>query len=544
MKIALAQINTTVGDFDGNVERMMLALRQARAAGCRLVLYPEMAVTGYPPRDLLTQPGFVAKAAEALMAFERQVEGIVAVAGCVLPSGEPLGRGLSNAAVVIRDGQRDLVYRKQLLPTYDVFDEDRYFDPGRSAGLFELDGVPIGLTICEDIWNDPEVFSGRRYAVDPLAALASHRPALMLNLSASPFTNGKWETRLRLLGRTAQRLGAPVVYCNLVGGNDEMIFDGGSFAVDAQGRLTARAASFAEDLTVVETGVAGHISPRPETEPEELMAALVLGLRDYARKCGFAKAVVGLSGGIDSALTAALAVEALGASNVTGIGMPSRYSSEGSIEDARALAVNLGIAFHVLPIEGPYAATLNLLGPMFAGTPFGVAEENLQARIRGNLLMAWSNKFGALLLSTGNKSETAVGYCTLYGDMAGGLAVISDLLKTQVYAVSQAYNRAKGWAAIPEPSLAKPPSAELRPDQRDTDSLPPYEVLDPILSAYVVERRTRGEIMEMGFDAPTVDRVLRMVDANEYKRRQAAPGLKVSPTAFGSGRRIPIARKI
>ncbi len=556
MRLALGQIDTTVGDFAGNRERILSAWRRAEEAGADVLLVPELALCGYPPRDLLDRPSFQRDAAALLSELARRSRKTALIAGTFLPNPSETGKPLHNAAVVLREGEVAAVARKCLLPTYDVFDEGRHFEPAREPLLVRLAGTRVGVTICEDLWNDKDFFRTRRlYRDDPGENLVKRGAELIVNVSASPFSEGKPRLRRLMLARLAKDGRVPVAYLNLVGGNDELVFDGSSMVLDARGRVGARCRLFEEDFAVVDVE-AGRVRPVAVTVPsdgpddaggeplESLRRALVLGIRDYAVKCGFGTAVVGLSGGIDSALVGALAVDALGAPNVTGLALPSPYSSEGSVADARELARNLGIRFEVVPIGPLFAAAKATLGPLFAGRAEDVAEENVQARLRGLLLMAVSNKFGPLLLTTGNKSELAVGYCTLYGDMAGGLAPISDLPKMRVYALSRHVNARAGRALIPEATLTKPPSAELRPGQTDQDSLPPYELLDAVLEGLIekglsVEAAARSA----GADPALVASIARQVDRAEYKRRQAAPGLKVSTKAFGSGRRIPIAQR-
>jgi len=543
VKIALAQINTTVGDFDGNAAKVLEAAERARARAADLVLFPELTLPGYPPRDLVEDPAFVRGNVAALERLIPRVRGIAALVGYVEPNPAREGKSLFNAAAVIRDGRVERTVRKRLLPTYDVFDEGRHFEPGGPQEPWPFGGRRLGLTICEDVWNDREFHRRPIYHEDPVVQVHAAGADLLVNVSASPFAVGKPALRREMVAGIARRHRLPAVLVNLTGGNDELIFDGSSFALDPEGRVVAQAASFEEDLVLWDAAtLEGEARATVEEEAPAIRKALVLGLRDYFRKTGFTKAVIGLSGGIDSAVVAALAVEALGASNVLGVSMPSRFSSGGSRDDAAALARNLGIELMTIPIEGIFRSTLDALAPGFAGRSFDTAEENVQARIRGMLLMALSNKLGHLVLSTGNKSELAVGYCTLYGDMAGGLAVISDVPKTAVYRLAAELNRER--EVIPRASIEKPPSAELRPDQKDSDSLPDYAVLDAILRAFVEELKSPEEIVALGFPPDVVARVVRMVERNEYKRRQAAPGLKVTSKAFGMGRRIPIARKL
>jgi NAD+ synthetase len=541
MKLVLAQLNPTIGDFHGNVRRLLAVYEEAVAWGADLVVAPELYLTGYPPRDLLHDRGFLAGNRAALSRLAAATNRTALVVGFVDESASRPGRGLANAAALLQHGRVVAVRHKTLLPTYDVFDEDRYFDPAPDNAPVPFLGKQIGLTICEDIWNDEDFWPERRYRANPPAALAAAGAQLLINISASPWWLGKTRTRFAMLRSLARKLRLPVIFCNQVGGNDELIFDGHSLVFDPEGHLIAEGRLFAEDVLRVDLD---RPEPRCFTEPaEESMVwdALVLGTRDYFRKCGFQKAVLGLSGGIDSALTACIAAAALGPENVHGVSLPSRYSSPGSLADARELAVRLGIRYDVLPIEPVFETCRQQLAPLFRNLPEDVTEENLQARIRGLLLMALSNKFGSLLLTTGNKSELAVGYCTLYGDMNGGLAVISDVPKTMVYRIARWVNRER--EIIPAACLTKPPSAELRPNQTDQDTLPPYEVLDAILEAAVVQGRTFEEIVRDGHDADTVRRVLHMIHRSEYKRRQAPPGLKVTTKAFGIGRRMPVAHR-
>jgi NAD+ synthetase len=550
MKLALAQLNPTIGDLAGNAQKILAQAQRAQQAGADLLLTPELALCGYPPRDLLLDPAFI-------QALERQLQGLAQacptglglLVGTVTANPEAQtqgGKGLWNSAVLLGEGQVQCRFHKRLLPTYDVFDEDRYFAPGETQGYFLWAGLKIGVTICEDLWNDEAFWGQRRYAHNPLADLAQAGVDLVLNLSASPYSLAKQRLRQALVQHSAQRFQLPIVYANQVGGNDDLIFDGASFVVNCQGHLLCRAQAFAEDLIYLDFEttqgdfLAGPCQPYPEAAAE-LFAALVLGVKDYLHKCGFSRAVLGLSGGIDSALVAAIAVAALGAENVLGILMPSPYSSDHSLSDALALAQNLGITTHTIPIEPAMATYDQMLAPLFQGMPFGLAEENIQARIRGNVLMAIANKFGHLLLTTGNKSEMAVGYCTLYGDMNGGLAVIADLPKTQVFKLCHWLNRDR--EVIPANILSKPPSAELKPGQVDQDSLPPYEILDQILEHFIHHHQSRQAIIQAGFEPETVHRVAQLIRRAEFKRRQAAPGLKVTDRAFGSGWRMPIAMK-
>jgi NAD+ synthase (glutamine-hydrolysing) len=541
MKVALGQINTTVGDLAGNEARILDAYRRGSEAGVELVVLPELATTGYPPRDLLLRRDFVQGNLAMLERLAAATGDTGLVIGFVGQSGSRPGREATNSVALLQHGRVLATRSKMLLPTYDVFDEDRYFEPAAENRPVEFNGRRLGLTICEDVWNDEGFWRQRRYRRDPVTDLVAAGAQWLVNVSASPWYLGKNRVRHEMLRSVARKTGVPLVYCNLVGGNDELVFDGVSLALDGMGRLLARGASFGEDLVLVDLGGAEEVALGEAPEEEKLHQALVLGLGDYLRKCGFDSAVLGLSGGIDSAVTACLAASALGPDRVRGVSLPSQYSSPGSLDDARDLARNLGIRYDVIPIAGAFDEVKRLLGPVFKGREEDVTEENLQARLRGLLLMALSNKFGSLLLTTGNKSEMAVGYCTLYGDMCGGLGVISDVPKQMVYRIARWINRDK--PVIPESTLVKPPSAELRPNQTDQDSLPAYEELDAILEAYVVEGQTESEIAKAGFDAGTVRHVLRLIDASEYKRRQAAPGLKVTSKAFGVGRRIPIAHQ-
>ena len=548
MRLALGQINTTVGDLAGNVNKMVDFARRAKQLGAGLVVFPELAVSGYPPRDLVEKRIFVERNAVQLERLARETEplGINVICGFVGAAEPETGKNARNSAALLAGGRVAFVQHKMLLPNYDVFDEVRHFAPAAEQSLLPMCGRQMALTICEDIWNDKNFWSRRLYQRDPVEELAGKGASLLVNVSASPYWMGKRNLRERMLQALARRYKLPAVLVNQVGGNDSLIFDGTSVAVDADGVVRARARSFEEDLVVFDTATGeGDLHESVEDETEAVYRALVLGTRDYVRKCGFAKAIVGLSGGIDSSLTACLAAEALGAENVTGVAMPGPFSSQHSLDDARALAAALGIRFEVVPISDTWQAYLGALDPLFQGRPRDVTEENLQARIRGNILMALSNKFGALVLSTGNKSELAVGYSTLYGDMAGGLAVIADIPKTMVYELSRVANLpAHAHRAIPESVFEKPPSAELRPDQKDTDSLPPYDVLDRILKSYIEDLAApAGIASELGYPIELVREICLRVDRNEYKRQQAAPGLKVTSKAFGIGRRFPIAQR-
>ena len=546
VKIALAQINPTVGDFSGNTAKILEFTRRARVGGADLVLFPELAICGYPPADLLEKPAFVARCGEAVCEIARAIahDSIAVIVGYVTPAEHGAGKHVMNSAALVRHGHVEFVQSKMLLPFYDVFDEQRYFAPAARQRLCHLDGQPVALTICEDAWNDKSFWENRLYTVDPVEELMKQGASLILNISASPWWRGKCPLRREMLSAIARRHRVPVVMLNQVGGNDSLVFDGSSLVIGPDGQVIAQARSFAEDLIFADLdALTGDIRTECEDEAQAMLDALTLGTRDYVHKCGFSKAVVGLSGGIDSALVAAIAVRALGADNVTALGMPSPYSSQGSIDDSRHLAANLGIRYEVIPIDAIFAAFGEGLSGVFAGTKPGISEENLQSRIRGALLMAFSNKFNALVLTTGNKSEMSTGYCTLYGDMVGALAVIGDVFKTRVYDLCRCVNAER--EVIPRSILEKPPSAELRPGQKDTDTLPPYEVLDPVLEAYVERYETPEAIAaERGLDLELVRSVVKMVERSEYKRQQAAPVLKVTPKAFGMGRRFPIAVKV
>jgi NAD+ synthase (glutamine-hydrolysing) len=573
VKIALAQINPTIGDFAGNTRLILDFTDRAADQAADLVVFPELCICGYPPADLLEKKSFLDRSAEVLQQIaDHTAAGPAILCGTALPTASPDGKSSEgkrarNVAALLSGGKITFLQQKMLLPFYDVFDEQRYFEPAAHQTLTILNGNPLAITVCEDAWNDKGFWPRRLYAVDPVDELMRQwgtlpdpiavHPRLILNISASPFCSGKRHLRRNMLSAIARRHSAFVAMVNQVGGNDSLIFDGSSLVLAPSGEVVAQAASFREDLIFFDTSAtqpSARNSPAqdPTSEAQDDISAtwdaLVLGTRDYVRKCGFTKALVGLSGGIDSALVAAIAVKALGPENVLGIGMPSEFSSAGSIDDARSLATNLGIRFELVAIQDVFQQYQRTLEPLFAGTPFGLAEENLQSRIRGALLMALSNKLGALVLTTGNKSEMSTGYCTLYGDMVGALAVIGDVFKTRIYALSRYANRER--EVIPRNTIDKPPSAELRPGQRDTDSLPPYEVLDPILEAYVerycsaeqilAERTASGETIDIAL----IRRVLSLVERSEYKRQQAAPVLKVTQKSFGNGRRFPIAVKI
>ena len=543
MKVGLAQINTIVGDLEGNRARILRSYHKLVENGAELVLFPELVVSGYPPRDLLFKSRFVADTIDSLQRIAVEVGPVPALVGYVEPNQSERGRRFYNAAAWCERGKVRHNARKCLLPTYDVFDEDRYFEAALEPETINWKGWRFGITICEDIWTGPVVDTSRHYKTDPLGHFEGVDVDMILNLSASPWHYGKDSTRQAIVRSAALRTGKPVVYVNAVGGNDELIFDGHSMVMSGEGELLCGLAPFREQSRVFDLE-APEKSVHPEFQRDSLADihdALILGLRDYAHKSGFRKGLIGLSGGIDSALTAAIAAEALGRDNIIGISLPSAISSRHSRDDAQALAEHLGIAYHALPVAGVVDAASENLGPLFAGMSPDVTEENIQARARGLLLMAVSNKFGALLLTTGNKSEIAVGYCTLYGDMAGGLAVISDLPKTRVYALSHWINRER--EIIPWNTIKKAPSAELRPDQKDEDSLPPYHILDAILKRYIEEGQSSAEIIAAGYNDDLVREIIRKVDLNEYKRKQAAPGLRITPLAFGVGRRIPIVQK-
>jgi NAD+ synthetase len=544
MKIAAAQINPTVGDLTGNIDKILTYCGKAREAEAQLVVFPEMALCGYPPRDLLERPWWVDEQIKALDELKSKIKGITAIIGYVDKNPLEEGKPLYNAAAVIEDGDLAYVSYKCLLPTYDVFDEDRYFEPGRSALVIKVGDKKVAITICEDLWTDECCGPRKLYHKDPLEEVKKKKFNLIVNLSASPWWLGKEKLRETLVKNKAKEHGVPVLLVNQVGGNDELLFDGSSLCANEKGDLIASAKSFDEDLMLVDLQYgAGDVHANAGSDADMVHRALVMGTRDYAHKCGFTKAVVGLSGGIDSALVASIAAQALGAENVLGITMPTDFSSEGSKADSAALAKNLGIQFSTIPVQGIFKQYLAELGRTLEGKKADSTEENIQARIRGNMLMAVSNKLGHLVLSTGNKSELATGYCTLYGDMAGGLAVISDVPKTMVYKIAkEVVNRDR--EIIPNATLTKAPSAELRANQKDTDTLPEYDVLDPILQKYVVDRKSPEEIVKEGANADVVRKVITMVEKAEYKRRQAAPGLKVTSKAFGMGRRYPIARRV
>ncbi len=543
MKIALAQIDNTVGDFVGNVERIVKFAGCALDRHADLVIFPELALCGYPPRDLVEKPNFIRRSEAELERLARALPDIPALVGYVRRSGAEQGKPVSDAAALLHHGKSVLDYSKMLLPFYDVFDESRYFEPGTAPALYELGEWRLGVTICEDVWNDKHFWKRQLYTRDPVEETVRAGANLLLNIASSPFTQGKIQLRHDMLRAIAIERGVPVVYVNQVGGNDQLVFDGSSMAFNARGELAARAKCFQEDLVLFDSADGlGDIHSAPASDVEAIYQALLLGTRDYVAKCGFRKVIVGLSGGIDSSLVATLAADSLGPENVLGVSMPGPYSSPGSLRDAEALARNLRIDFRVVPIASIFDSYLTTLDSAFENMPRDATEENVQARIRGNILMALSNKFGSLVLSTGNKSELAVGYCTLYGDMAGGLAVIGDVPKTMVYELARYANGAG--ERIPRASLEKAPSAELRPNQTDQDTLPPYDVLDVILRATIEENMCAREIVEKyQLDPGLVRQTVERVNNAEYKRQQAAPALKVTAKAFGYGRRFPIANK-
>jgi len=550
MRIALAQINPTVGDIAGNLKKHLENLEKAQAAGAQVLLFPELSILGYPPKDLLLKPVVLARAAGAVEQIAKASTNITTLVGTVIKNPASTGRPLYNAVAILRDGKIVATRIKSLLPTYDVFDESRYFEPGKDSEITPINDQSVGVSICEDLWNDEKFLERPLYHFNPIGALAQAGAKLLFNISASPFTLGKNEYRHQLFSFQAKRWNLPIVYVNQVGGNDELVFDGNSVIFSATGEILAQGNDFQEDLLIADLPPADHrplaTDHSPRTGIASVNAALTLGLRDYVQKCHFKSVVLGLSGGIDSAVVAALAVQALGKENVMGVSLPSRYSSDHSKSDASILAERLGIRFETIPIEAPHKGMETALTPLFAGTREGLAEENIQARLRGNILMALSNKFGHMLLTTGNKSEIAVGYCTLYGDMCGGLAVISDIPKTMVYDLARFIN--SDWEKqgklppIPEGTLTKPPSAELKPGQKDQDSLPPYDILDAIIELYVEDEKSTADIVAQGYDADVVRRIVRLIDTAEYKRKQMAPGIKVTSRAFGFGRRMPIAQ--
>ncbi len=541
MKIALIQNNPIVGDLEGNTARFLNAVVVAAAGGADLAIGAELSLIGYPAQDLLSRPAFIDANLKAIEELANEVP-IPTVVGMVAKANGP-GTGLHNSAAVLASKRIDSLHHKTLLPTYDVFDERRYFTPASEQVVATIHGEKVGIAICEDYWFDDPSFSGQRYETDPIEKLAAQAPSFLVNLSASPFWRGKKATRHKIVSAQAKKYGLPIAMVNQVGANDSLIFDGGSAFFDSRGVATTQAKEFAEDVLILDSSTPSEDVSEGLSVDDATLRALIIGTKDYITKCGFKTVCLGLSGGIDSALTAVIAKEALGAQNVFGIALPSRYSSDHSISDAEKLATNLGINFETIPIHDPVAAFQSSLKNVFTGTKEGVTEENIQARTRGVLLMALANKFGHLLLTTGNKSELAVGYCTLYGDMCGALAVISDVPKTLVYQLSRHYNQQQGQAVIPISTIEKPPSAELRPGQTDQDSLPPYDTLDAILELFVEQERSAESIVESGFDRSVVTDVIRKVRANEHKRYQASPGLKITSRAFGSGRRMPLAAK-
>lgn len=543
MKIAIAQINTTVGDFKGNTAKIIDRIAWAKKNGADIVAFPEMSVTGYPPKDLLDQPHFITKNIESVQEIAKHTNSqTAAIVGFISMNEATTGKGLFNSAAFIHDGKIQYVQMKALLPTYDVFDEGRYFEPGKNFDVVTFKHKKIGITICEDIWSTAEFYGRKLYTVDPVNMLAEKGAQFIINISASPFMTEKHKLRETLLTNVAKQHNMPLVYVNLVGGNDELVFDGRSMVVNKNGKVVIEGGAFVEDAIIVDVN---NLPEEPQVkklgEVNEIYEALVIGTRDYIHKCYFEKVVIGLSGGIDSALVACVAAEAIGPQNVMCLSMPTRYSSTESVEYARKLANNLGVRFEKIDIDEIYQKYLDILKSHFAGSPEDTTEENIQARVRGNTLMAFSNKFNAMVLSTGNKSELAVGYCTLYGDLAGGLGVISDVPKTMVYKLAEFINKDK--EIIPRFIIDRPPTAELKPDQKDQDVLPPYEILDSILKAYIEDHLSVTSIIDMGYDRSVVEDVTGMVARSEYKRRQAPPGLKVTSKAFGWGRRYPIARK-
>ncbi len=559
MKIALAQLNPTIGDLQGNAAQILATAQAVVTQGVKLLLTPELSLCGYPPRDLLLNDSFIIEMNQTLQQLARDLPTDLSVLiGVATPNPDFIlkgGKPLFNSIALLAAGKVQNIFHKRLLPTYDVFDENRYFTSGSEANCFTLDGIKIGVTVCEDLWNDEDFWGKRSYLVNPIAELAAHNIDLSINLSASPFSLGKQQLRAAMLKHIAIKYDRPILYVNQVGANDDLIFDGCSLGLARSGELVCQGKAFDRDLLMIEFDESKQdlnpsiIQPQPDCIDAEVWRALVLGVRDYIRKCGFQKVILGLSGGIDSALVAAIAAEALGADRVLGVLMPSPYSSAHSVTDAIAVAANLGIKTETIPIGDLMQGFDRTLEPLFTGTEFGIAEENLQSRIRGTLLMALSNKFGYLLLSTGNKSEMAVGYCTLYGDMNGGLAVIADVPKMRVYSLCNWLNRhshserLRQREIIPQQIISKPPSAELKPGQIDQDSLPPYEILDAILEAIVCQHQSLEQIVASGYDASIVEKIIKLVKRAEFKRRQAPPGLKITDRAFGTGWRMPIASK-
>jgi NAD+ synthetase len=542
MKIAIAQINTTIGDHAGNKEKILGGLAEAESRGAEVVVFPELSVTGYPPKDLLENADFVRRNLDAVEDIAKRATSTAVVLGFVSINTGAHGRPLFNSVGLLYGGEVKFVQHKTLLPEYDVFDEARHFEPAGMHGVHELKGKRVGLTACEDMWSRHS-FGGRKlYHRDPMQLICKDGCDFVMSISASPFTIGKQDVRRGLIGDAAKKYRVPIVYCNLVGGNDELVFDGRSFVVDREGRVVFESAAFREDFSIVDLDKLSPLTRLASLDTEdEVISALELGLGDYMKKCGFKKAIVGLSGGIDSAVVAAIACRAIGPANVVGVLMPSPYTSQQSIDDAMSLATGLGMGTRLIPVTDIYESYRKTLGACASGKGVSVAEENIQARIRGNILMALSNEEGALVLSTGNKSELSVGYCTLYGDMAGGFALISDIPKTLVYKIAKRLNKTR--TAIPESIIVRPPTAELKPNQTDQDTLPPYDVLDAIISFYVEDKLPIEEVLRRGFDRVLVEKVVRMIEKNEYKRRQAAPGIKITSKAFGTGRRLPIARK-
>ena len=542
MKIALAQINPTIGDFARNTQKIMAAIERAKGLSCDLIVFSELVISGYPPRDLLEKRDFIQANLIHLQNLVTSIKGIGVICGLVDENPGKEGNLHYNSAVLFDNGKILHQVHKRLLPTYDVFDERRYFEPGTEYSSFLYKDRRIGLSICEDIWNDKDFFSRRRYPVDPVERMIKEGANLLINIAASPYYVTKREFKWDMFQGIAKKYNVPLLYVNQVGGNDSVLFDGISLAFDSKGQMCARARDFEEDMAIFDTNTQkGDIHPISESDTQSLLNALIMGTRDYVRKCGFSKALVGLSGGIDSALTAYIAVQALGRENVIVIFMPSQYTAQENFEDTEKLARNLGIKLFQIPIQGIFGKFLEELSPLFQDVATEVTGQNIQARIRGTILMGISNKFGCLLLSTGNKSELAVGYCTLYGDMSGGLAVISDVPKTMVYRITRLINKEQ--EVIPETIIQKPPSAELKPDQLDQDDLPSYDVLDGILKAFIEDKKAAEEIIDLGYEPSIVKDVIRRVDQNEYKRHQAPPGLKVTTKSFGYGRRYPIAHK-
>jgi NAD+ synthase (glutamine-hydrolysing) len=545
MKIAIAQINPIIGDFNHNFEKIKCFADKAIELNCDMVVFSELVVSGYPPRDLLEKNDFVDANLACLNRLLSSIRGIGVICGFVDKNSDDKGKPLFNSAVHFEDGNILHKVHKRLLPTYDIFDESRYFEPGRESVPYPYKGHRIGLTVCEDAWNDEDIFKRRLYATDPVALVVKAGADLVINVSASPFYVGTREFRWNMFGSMARKYGVPLIFTNQVGGNDSVLFDGISTVFDKNGNIVARACDFDEDLMVFDSEAPesskDDLHPISDSDTESILKALVLGTRDYVTKCGFSRVVIGLSGGIDSALTACIAVKALGRDNVSVVFMPSQYTSKENFEDTQELAENLGIVLTRIPIDGIFKEFLRFLSPSFKDNEPGITEQNIQARIRGTILMGLSNKQGSLVLSTGNKSELAVGYCTLYGDMTGGLAVISDVPKTTVYDLARFINREKEY--IPTRIITKAPSAELKPDQSDQDDLPPYEVLDSILKAYIEDFKGADELVQMGFDKDIVEEIVFKVDRNEYKRYQAAPGLKVTSKAFGYGRNYPIVQR-